>query len=106
MQNPNGTEAARAAGYSGKDDALAVRSSRLLKIPKINELISERIEKEIIAADDVLTAIKDIALNVEEKTADRLRALELLGKHLSLFTEKQSHEHTGAISIEVEWIEA
>jgi phage terminase small subunit len=106
LQNSNGTEAARLAGYSGNDDALAVRASRLLKNPKIHELISQRVEKEIIAADDVLKAIKTIALNAEEKASDRLRALELLGKHLMLFTEKQTHEHTGAVSIEVEWIEA
>ncbi len=32
--------------------------------------------------------------------ADKIRALEMLGKHLKLFTEKVEHEHKGTLTLE------
>ena len=55
-------------------------------------------------SDQVLEGIREIALNKEERAGDRLRAYELLGKYLNLFVEKQKHEHSGGVTIEVEYI--
>lgn len=135
----NGTEAAKAAGFSAKTAGAA--ASRLLKIVNVKALIAEltaaRAKKLDISADWVLGELRKLAgydagaifndegglrpisewdssaraalvgLDHEKlfehfgpgqakhvgttrkvKLADKLRALELLGRHLKLFTDR------------------
>lgn len=88
LANPNATEAAIKAGYSEKT-AGSVGAENLKK-PEIAAAIAERVETAIITADEILTGVKSIALE-GERDADRLKAYELLGKHLKLWTEKIEH---------------
>lgn len=59
---------------------------------RIDELKAERIERVQIEADDVIERLVRIA-NKSEEECDwhaAIRATELLGKHLSLFTDKSN----------------
>ena len=80
-----------------KDTSVASKASTLAKCDKIvtrvNELrekMSKRVEqKALMSASDVLNAIEDIYTrnkDVDDKTA--LKAVELYGKHLKLFTDR------------------
>jgi len=96
--SPNATKAAIDAGYSPKT-AFIIGHENLNK-PNIKNIIEqaqeERCKNNGITADFVLNGIKAIALKAEIKESDTLKAYELLGKHLKLFTEKieQSGETT------------
>jgi phage terminase small subunit len=79
------TEAAKRAGYSEKT-AYSI-GQRLLKNVEIQNRVKSHVEEAIITADEVLNGIKAIAINGESETA-QLKAYELLGKHLKLFTDK------------------
>lgn len=87
LANPNATEAARQAGYGGNDNTLAQRGAELVRNSKIAELLKVRVEEAIITADEILTGVKAIALN-GKRDADKLKAYELLGKHLAMWTDK------------------
>lgn len=111
LRNPNATEAARKAGYKGKDSTLAQVGAENLRKPYIAALLAERVEEAVMSANDVLSELTDIAKAdwrefVEVKMdkdgntigaalflKDKLKALELVGKYHKLFTEKT--EHTG-----------
>jgi phage terminase small subunit len=93
----NATEAAKAAGYSGKTAASI--GSRLLRKVKIRQAINQR------AKNDPRTATRKdrqlfwtqvmLGKGKFSKTSmrDRLKASELLGKSQADFIEQ--HEHTG-----------
>lgn len=87
--NGNATEAAKQAGYSEK--TAYSQGQRLLKNVEIQNRVKAHVEEAIITADEVLRGIKGIAID-GEREADQLKAYELLGKHLKLFTDK--HEHS------------
>ena len=87
LANPNATEAARRAGYAGNDATLRAVASENLSKPNIAALISERVETAVITANEILSDVKDIA-KTSERDADRLKAYEMLGKHLKLWTDK------------------
>lgn len=86
----NATQAAIRAGYSEKT-ARAIASENLTKLyikEAIEERLSKKHKKTEITAELVLSGIKEIAFKQNAKETDRLRALELLGKYLKLFTDK------------------
>lgn len=93
----NATQAAIRAGYSEK--TAQEQSSRLLSNVMVKEYIQrgmeDRAERVQVTADDVLNDILETrkAAAADGKHSDRLKANELLGKHLKLFTDK--HEHSG-----------
>jgi phage terminase small subunit len=89
--NPNATEAARQAGYKGNDVTLGAVGAENLKKPQIAAFIQQRVEDVIITADEVLGDLKKIKDGKGERTSDKLKALELLGKYLKLFTDKIEH---------------
>jgi phage terminase small subunit len=103
----NGTQAAIRAGYSEK--TAEYQASRLLSKVKVQEAVQEalklREERTAITADYVLTGLKKVhercaqevpVLDREGNPTGEYRfdasgankALELLGKHLKLFTDK------------------
>ena len=94
----NATQAAIRAGYSDKETVAKQQGSENLAKPYIQEAIqvamSERAEKVGIKAEDVLTGIKELTelvsnpVNEEFNATAGFKGLELLGKHLKLFTDK------------------
>ena len=105
----NATQAAIRAGYA-KRTAYS-QGQRLLKHvevrAEIRARLAEREKRTQINADWVIMQIASIAEDACEKTADRLKALELLGKHLGMF-ERQVSESDG-VRVEIgeaeEWSE-
>lgn len=89
----NSTQAAIRAGYSVNTAAeIGFENLRKPHIKQsIDEAMNKRSEKLEISAEYVLTKLKGITDSEEEKTSDRLKGLELLGKHLKLFTDKVEH---------------
>lgn len=86
----NATQAAIRAGYNQK--TASVIGNENLRKPYIKQAIEERLQKNVqkndITVELVLGGIKEIAFKQNAKETDRLRALELLGKYLKMFTDK------------------
>ena len=101
MIDLNATKAAIAAGYSPK--TAQEQGSRLLS----NVMVAKALEIEQrkrtnsagITAEYVLLGIKGIADEEEGRNTDKLKAFELLGKHLKLFTENVNLSGTVAVKI-------
>jgi phage terminase small subunit len=108
----NATQAALRAGYSQK--TAGSLGHELLKKPEIEAAISEamkdRQQRTLITADKVLTDIELIKSDAMRTKVGNdgnaeminhgaaLRACELQGKHLQLWTEKSVVEHRGAVA--------
>ncbi len=75
-----------------KEKTAASAAARMLKNVNIQkflqELKQERESRVLVSQDDVIKAIQEIAFDVSEKAKDRLRALELLCRHLGMFDQK------------------
>ena len=101
MISLNATESAIKAGYS-KKTAFIIGYENLKK-PNIASEIETRLAKRAtdngITADYVLQGIKAIADREGIREGDTLKAYELLGKHLKLFTEKI--EHSGETGVKI-----
>lgn len=96
----NATAATIRAGYSEK--TAAQMGYKLLKMPEIQAAIkgefNERQKRTHIDGDQVVEELAKIALSkfedyyreygLEMKLSDKIKALELLGKHLGQFTER------------------
>lgn len=84
----NGTQAAVRAGYKAKT-ARAIAAENLTKpdiVKYLQELMRQRSERTGIEADAVIRELRDVAMSDVEITGkEKLKALELLGKHLGLF---------------------
>lgn len=101
LQCWNATDAARRAGYSERTARQI--GSRLLTNVDISAEIDRRMQQHAMEANEVLHHLSTIAkpgFGVEIR--DRLRALELLGKHHGLFVDKteQRIEHKITIAIQ------
>jgi phage terminase small subunit len=92
------TKAYAAAGFAGKGAAQS--ASRLAKSPPVAARIEElskdlsciAVQRAVIDRDFVLTGLKEIATNNEEKcTSARVRAYELLGQELGMFRDAIDH---------------
>lgn len=114
----NATEAARMAGYKGNTHQLSVMGAQNLAKPSIKLHVEKKIESFGMTANDVLTELADIAkadwrefvevkykdgaaIEATLKLSEKIKALELLGKHFKLFTDKQEIEHSGAMALDV-----
>lgn len=90
----NATQAYIRAGYSAKKkDTARVESSKLLTKPNIQNYISElqkfQSERTGITADNVLKELQKVAFaDADISGKEKIKALELLGKHLGLFAEQ------------------
>jgi phage terminase small subunit len=100
----NATQAAISAGYS-KDSAYQIGSDTLRKVEikenikkSINELLDNREELQKQWIDNVTEmAFYELTGDTETdkyRANDKTKALELLGKYLTLFTEKTEVTHT------------
>ena len=85
----NGSQAAIRAGYS--EQTATMQASRLLTNANIARAIAatqakvaQRLDCDV---ERVMAELASIAFNVEERTQDRIRALELLAKHGGAFVE-------------------
>jgi phage terminase small subunit len=99
----NGTQAAIRAGYSAKT-ARQIAEETLSKpyiIEAVQAGMDRRAKKINLTGDDILANIARLAQKAEDMddTSNALRANELLGKHLKLFTDKV--EQSGNIQLVV-----
>lgn len=93
----NATQSYLRAGYKAKSNEIArVESHKLLTKPNIQQYIEELREEQSkrteITADKVLEELGSVGFNrnIECTGRDKVKALELLGQHLGMFTEKVS----------------
>lgn len=90
MKDLNATKAAERAGYS-KKTAYSI-GERLLKNVEIKKRVDEKVKKQAdkteVKISEIIEGFKEIAFG-DEKTSDRLKALELLGKYLGIFKESE-----------------
>ena len=100
----NGTQAAIAAGYSAK--SAGVMAHRLLKNPAIAEELDRRtaeiVEKTDVEVAEIIRELRKIAFAPPSQrvtNSERLKALELLGKHLAMFTDRKIVEDEGRNSL-------
>lgn len=100
MIDLNATQAAIRAGY--KEKTAGQTGAENLKKPQIQKAIQEQWktveEKCTVTVEWILSRIAQIAQDEEVRTADRLKALELLGKHLGLW-EKRSDDGDHVVNI-------
>lgn len=59
--NPNGTTAAREAGYSGDDNALAAAASRLLRNVKVRGAVDSLLSDFVMSKEEALSRLSDEA---------------------------------------------
>ncbi len=91
----NATQAAIRAGYS-KKTAYSIGQKLLKKaeIQKyIQKLMAKRSARTEIDADYVLKGIRDIVEKTTAKDSDKLKGLELLGRHVQLFRDRIELTH-------------
>lgn len=101
LKDSNGAQAAIRAGYSER--TAKVQASRLLTNVDLKSYIKER-QKELdndagFTREKILNALfenHNIARSLEQTNASN-KALELIGKAIGLFVEKQEVEHSGTI---------
>lgn len=122
----NATQAYRVIQPNAKDTTCASNGARMLRNAKVSKYIEvktrERLNASNLTAQDVIDELiaigfakpqkgvskqydrlnDELVLDMEyESTAkheDRLKALELLGKNLALFTDKAEIEHIGHVT--------
>lgn len=107
VSNGNGTDAARRAGYKGNAFTLKQVAAENLAKPYIAERVQQRLDeaKGCMGADEVLAELTDVGradwrefievrldkdgetIEAKLRLNDKLKALELLGKHHKLFTD-------------------
>lgn len=84
----NATQAAIRAGYSKRTaDRIASENLKKLEVQQhLQQLMRQRSDRTGITADEVLRELQRIAMTETEITGkEKMKALELLGKHLGLF---------------------
>jgi phage terminase small subunit len=119
IETGNATESAKRAGYSGKT-AKEMGCENLTK-PNIKEYIDSQLkmlgDKRIMQAEEVMQLLTSIARNEEQEEVvvfgdsgpqvvnktmsakDRLKALELIGKRYTLWTDKTQLEGTIGVTV-------
>lgn len=117
IETGNATEAARKAGYKGKNLDV-IGSQNLVKLRKfIDEKLKQKESERIASQDEVLEFLTRVMRGqeveevvgfteygaVKEKkapsTRDRVKAAQLLGKRYALFTEKVNVEGNMGVAI-------
>lgn len=80
-------KAIMASGRKCKESSAHELAYRFFKRTEIKTYIDERLKETILSTNQVLAGISDLA-EAADLQRDRLKAYELLGKHLKLFTEQ------------------
>lgn len=85
----NATQAAIRAGYSAKTarsqgQRLLTKADIQAELARRQETYAKRVEWTV---EEILADLKGIATDPAQRPADRLKAYELGGKHLGMFTE-------------------
>ena len=96
LNTGNAYKSAKLAGYKGDDNTLRVIGAQNLTKHNVKQAIKSRLIKDKITPDYVLSGISTIA-DSSTKDNDRLKAYELLGKYLKLFTDNQDNKPTEII---------
>lgn len=96
----NATQAAIKAGYS-ENSAQEIGSENLSKPmiqARVQELMKDRIEKVQITAEDVIKDIIETRSETKEEKrySERLKANELLGKYLAMWTDTVNNNNTNS----------
>ena len=107
LKDSNATQAALRAGYSPK--TAYSQGHDLLKKPEISEAVAkgtaEICARAEVSAEYVLSSLLSIAKRCQEQEefdpAGANKSLELLGKHLKLWTDKTEHSGPGGKSITI-----
>lgn len=90
LKDKNATQAAIRAGYS-KKTAYSI-GCEMLKKSEIQQFLRERQEESranaTVTVDGIVDQLREISANPLAKDSDRIRALELIGKYLGMFTER------------------
>jgi len=99
----NGAQAyMRASGTNNRKSA-GVQASKLLKLPKVKEMIEAYVQEQLGPLEkDLLGNVRfwiSIRNNEEARPADRLKASEMLAKYRSMFVEKKDVNVTAAVQI-------
>jgi len=90
----NASEAARRAGYAHRTEG-----SRLLSNADVQAYVKLRLADMQMTADEVLNRLANHAR--DDSKGVSLKALELVGKHHKLFTERHEVEATHTVSDDV-----
>lgn len=96
----NATQAAKRAGYSERT-AYSIGNENLRKPEiqkRIRELVAARNTRTLVAADRVLGKLAEMAFGNKAVTnRDRLRALDMLAKHVGIY-DRQKYEYPEFLS--------
>lgn len=98
----NAKEAARQAGYSER--SCEQQGSKLMANPAIRAIVDEELryrrEANRATAEKVIDELSDLAFHDPDiGKRDKLKALELLGKHFAIFTERIEQANEQQIKI-------
>lgn len=110
LKTNNATESYFTAGYKGKGHVAESTACRLLKKAEVAEYIASRkaeIEKQLqinTIADiaEIAETLTDIIRDENNRLSDKLKAMELLGKHHKMFTDKVEQTNEGTLTIVIE----
>jgi phage terminase small subunit len=96
----NATKAAKRAGYS--ENTAYDSGYKNLKNPEIRDRIKAEIDQSIDNSKlslkkEVIDGLKNIISDPDTRNNERIKAYELLGKYMTMFTDKV--EHAGEIKI-------
>ena len=99
IRTGNASQAVRAAGYNTTDvQTITSIAYENLRKPDIHKAVTKALTKQELTPDWVLDQIRSI-VNEAPKHQDKLRALELIGKHLQMFGTQDQTNHYTAITI-------
>lgn len=96
LQTGNATKSAKLAGYTTNNNTLRNIGAENLTKPNIKSAIQAKLIKDKINPTYVLSGISTIA-DTSKRDNDKLRAYELLGKYLKLFTDTDQDKPTEII---------
>ncbi len=103
LKDQDATKAARRAGYSAK--TARVQGPRLLRNLEIRAAIDAKLsaisEKCELSAEKIIKRIEDIAFDQLADPKNVLKACELLGKYMKLFTDRIQVDTPGKVLIEL-----
>ena len=122
----NATQAYKSISPNAKDTTCATQGLFFLRTPNISEYIKvktkERLTAASLTADDIIDelitigfarpqkgyskqtdltsgeVLKEVEYESTAQREEQIRALELLGKSMAIFTDKQEIEHLGQVS--------